>query len=140
MTGEHAGVSPAESEPPAGVPLMIYDGDCAFCREWIERWRTITGDRVAYLPYQHVATRHPEIPVARFREAVHLLEPDGRWSRGAEAVFRSLASVPGHRRWRWSYDHLPGFAWLAEAAYRVVARHRGFFARVSRMLFGPPDE
>jgi len=116
---------------------MIYDGECEFCREWIERWRRITGDRVAYLPFQQVAARHPEIPIERFRASVHLLEPDGRWSRGAEAVFRSLAWAPGHRGGRWAYDHVPGFGAVTEAAYRVVAAHRPFFHRVSRLLFGP---
>jgi hypothetical protein len=27
-------------------PLLVWDGDCDFCRRWIERWRRIAGDRV----------------------------------------------------------------------------------------------
>jgi len=46
----------------------------------------------------------------------------GRVTRGAEAVFRSLAGV-----WRWPlwlYEHLPGCAAFSEFTYRFVARHR----------------
>ena len=38
-------------------PLLIWDGDCDFCRKWVDRWRHVTRDRVDYAPYQEVAQR-----------------------------------------------------------------------------------
>ena len=32
--------------PPLARPLMIFDGDCEFCRAWIARWRQYTGTAV----------------------------------------------------------------------------------------------
>lgn len=121
------------TEPRADVsaPLLIYDGDCAFCRRWIARWRKITGDRVAYAPYQEVADQFPEIPRERFHESVHLIERDGRWSRGAEAVFRSLSHAPGYGVWLWLYRHFPGFAVTSEWGYRLVARSRPALMRLT---------
>ena len=29
-------------------PILVYDGDCSFCRLWIGRWRDLTADRVRY--------------------------------------------------------------------------------------------
>ncbi|WP_394826955.1 lipase maturation factor family protein [Pendulispora albinea] len=36
-------------------PLVVYDGDCGFCKRWIARFRLRTGTAVDYLPYQEVA-------------------------------------------------------------------------------------
>src|SRR4051794_17966568 len=69
-------------------PLLVFDGDCAFCRQWVSRWRGMTGDRVEYRPYQEVVDRLPTIGRERFERAAWLIEPDGRTSRGAAAVFR----------------------------------------------------
>ena len=69
-------------------PLMIYDGDCGFCREWIARWRRLTGGRVDYATAREAAARFAEIPREEFDRAVQLVEPDGRVSSGAEAAFR----------------------------------------------------
>jgi len=128
--------------PPA--PLLVWDGDCAFCRAWIARWRRATGDRVHYATYQEVAARFPEIPVERFRRAVHLIEPDGRVSSGAEAVYGSLALAP---RGGWAlalYRGFPPFAWASEAAYRRIADHRPAFTRLTGWIWGehvvPPGE
>jgi lipase maturation factor 1 len=125
-------------------PLLVYDGECDFCRVWLERWRRATGDRVAYAPYQEAADLVPEIPRARFAEAIHLLESGGRWSRGAEAVFRSLSYAPG-RGWALAlYRHLPGFAPVAEALYRLIARHRPAALKLTRAVWGehvvPPGD
>ena len=75
-------------------PVLVYDGTCDFCERWIERWRRVTGDRVRYAPFQEIASSVPDVPPTAFAQAVHLLEPDGRRSRGAEAVFRALAYAP----------------------------------------------
>ena len=106
-------------------PILIYDGDCGFCRRWIERWRRITGDLVEYAPYQEVAPRFPEISEEEFKSAVQLVEPDGKIYRAAEAVFRSLGVVRSCRWLLWIYSNFPGARWSAEAFYRFVANHRG---------------
>lgn len=105
-------------------PLMIYDGECGFCLEWIARWERLTRGAVAYAPYQQVMHEHPEIRPEEFRHAVQLVEPGGRRSQGAEAVFRSLAHARRQRAWLWLYQRVPPFAALAEWGYRQVARHR----------------
>ena len=114
-----------ESQAPPGPPLLIWDGECGFCRRWIGRWRKVTGDRVTYEPYQSAAARFPQIPRERFAAAVHLIESDGQVSSGAEAAFRSLAYAPGHGAWFTLYRRLPLFAALSEAGYRAVASRRG---------------
>ena len=91
-------------------PVVVFDGDCGFCRQWIARWRQTLGERVEFVPYQEAAPRFPDVPQPAFRAAVHLIESDGRVSRGAEAVFRMLAYAP-HRSWPLRlYRRLPGFA------------------------------
>ena len=113
---------------------MIYDGDCGFCGRWIQRWKRTTADRVEYLPFQDpsIAARFPELPREAFERSVHLVEPDGRVYRGAEAVFRSLAS-PSKFAWLlWTYEKIPGVAPLAEWGYRRVASNRVFLSAVSK--------
>jgi predicted DCC family thiol-disulfide oxidoreductase YuxK len=118
------------------LPLVIYDGDCGFCRLWLARWQQIIGDRAEYAPYQQVAAEFPEIPIDNFRKAVHLIEPDGAIYSGAAAVFRLLRLAPG-KGWMWGlYEHVPGFAAVSAATYRFVAAHRPFFFRVTKLLWG----
>jgi predicted DCC family thiol-disulfide oxidoreductase YuxK len=109
------------SEP----PLLIYDGDCQFCMRWIARWRRWTGERVRYEASQAVAQDYPQIPAARFRESVVLVEHGGRISYGAEAVARSLAVRAAGRALLVLYLYMPGARAVAEHAYRWVARRRG---------------
>ena len=115
-------------------PVLVFDGDCGFCRLWIERWRLATGDKVEYEPYQTAAARHKEVPPEAFTQAVHFFEK-GRVTRGAEAVFRSLSYAPGFA-WLPRVYGLPGFSAVAEACYRVVAERRPLFSRLSRLLYG----
>lgn len=112
------------------LPLLVYDGECDFCRFWIDRWRPLTGDRVEYAPFQEVAGRFPEIPRERFEKAVQLILPGGQVCGGAQAVFRLFTYVPGAGRWYWMYEKIPGFSSLSEWLYRLVAKHRNFFSRL----------
>src|SRR5215472_8409109 len=87
---------------PPPKPLLIYDGDCDFCKLWIARWEEETRDLVEYQPLQEAADRFAEIPREEFERAVKLVEPDGSVYTGAEAVFRSLG-IGGRALNRWSY-------------------------------------
>jgi len=125
-------------------PLLVYDGDCGFCRAWIERWRARTGEAVEYRPYQEIASEFPEIPRSRFGEAVQLREPDGTWSSGARAVFRTLSYARGGSRAWTAYRRVPLVAPVSELVYRFVAGHRPALAKVTSLVWGrhvvPPGE
>ncbi len=116
-------------------PVLVFDGDCGFCRRWVWRWKALTGDAVEYAPYQSAAARFPRISEQRFAGAVHLIEPGGQSYSGAEAVFRLLASAG--RRWPlWAYRRVPGAARASEAFYALVARQRPLFSRLTQILWG----
>jgi len=123
------------SNPPP-KPLMIWDGDCHFCKRWIERWREVTAGKVDYATYQEAAARFPEIPVEQFQRAVAFIEPDGGAFFAAEAVYRSLRYRSSRKWLAWSYDHIPGFAGISETAYKFIARHRSLGSTFTRLLWG----
>jgi predicted DCC family thiol-disulfide oxidoreductase YuxK len=123
----------------ASKPVLLYDGDCGFCRLWVERWRRDCGGRAEFLPSQGARGRFPALAPEDLTEAVHLVEPGGRTSRGAEAVFRVLALQGGARRaWLALYEAVPLFRAASEAAYRLVARRRPLFSRLTKLLWGSP--
>jgi predicted DCC family thiol-disulfide oxidoreductase YuxK len=117
-------------------PLLIYDGDCGFCNYWVRYWRQLTGDRVAYAPYQEVAEQYPEIPIAAFENAIQYIAPDGKIATSAEASFLTLSHARGKGFWLALYRKLPGFAGISERAYAFIAAHRPAFHRLSRWLWG----
>jgi predicted DCC family thiol-disulfide oxidoreductase YuxK len=122
--------------PPSNVPLLVFDGDCIFCRIWIGFWQRLTGNRVAYAPYQEVAAQFPQVPPENFKRAVQLILPDGEMLSAAHAVLRSLADVPDYAWMLWAYHHVPGFATIAEWLYRRIAAHRSLFYHVTVFLWG----
>jgi predicted DCC family thiol-disulfide oxidoreductase YuxK len=131
-------VPPLRVAAPPERPLMIFDGTCGFCRRWIGRWQEETGGAVDYRPSQadEVAAAFPEIPRERYVEAVQLIEPDGRVSAGAEAVFRVL-DRGGSSHWPLrAYERIPFVAPIAERAYRFVAERRNLTDRVTTWLWG----
>ncbi len=123
---------------PPGKPLLVFDGDCGFCRRWIARWQSATGDAVDYLPFQDetIGVRFPEIPRQSFERAVQLILPDGSVLSAARAVLRALA-LGGAARWLlWCYEEFPSFAGLAEWGYKQVAAHRSFLSTLDRLFVG----
>lgn len=117
-------------------PLLIFDGECGFCRFWVYRLRFLTQDRMDYAPYQDVSHQFPQIPIASFQKAVQLVTPDGPVYQAAEAAFQAMAVAPSLGWALWLYTHVPGFGRLAEAVYRFIAAHRPLFARLTYLLWG----
>ncbi len=115
-------------------PTLLYDGDCYFCRSWVNRWKKISGAAVEFRAYQEARHLFPEIPTEELKIAVQLIDSQGRCS-GAEAVFRTLAY--GKTAWPlFLYQKLPFFKTLCEGIYRLIASHRGFFSKLTRLLWG----
>jgi predicted DCC family thiol-disulfide oxidoreductase YuxK len=121
---------------PPQRPLVIYDGDCGFCKFWIRKWANKTEGRVDYVISQDptIPKRFPEIPRQEMDRAVQLIESDGAVYSGAEASFRAIGFNPAHRRWQGLYDRFSWFAWGSETAYRIIAGNRSFFSRLTRIF------
>jgi predicted DCC family thiol-disulfide oxidoreductase YuxK len=135
-------VSAIDPSQPAAArrPLLVYDGDCGFCKYSVRYWQKLTADRVDYRPYQDVATQYPEIPIAEFRRAVQYITPDGHRASAAEASFLTLSHAPGRGVWLVLYRRLPGFAPISELTYKFIAAHREAAYRVSVPLWGKNPE
>lgn len=119
-------------------PLLAYDKDCGFCRRFVSRWQRVVGDKVDFRPSVEVADAFPGITAADFAKSVYLVEPDGKITRSAEAVFRALSYAPGHGLPRTLHQHVPPFRWSSEQLYAFVSRHRQLASRVTRPFF--PEE
>ncbi len=121
-------------------PLMVYDGDCGFCRRWIGRWKKVTAEAVDYEPYQTAAGRFPQTPEAEFKRAVYLFEPGGRVTHGAEAVFRSL-STNRFLKWLPAFcAKVPVFLSVSEKIYQWVAQNRSLLSRSGSCGLSQADE
>lgn len=94
-------------------PVFHYDGNCAFCRAWVKRWKKATGGAVEYRPFAEGEKR----PTSEFVGA------DGIVSRGSEGVFRLLATTT-RGRLLWCYRRVPLFAPLSELVYRLASSCR----------------
>jgi predicted DCC family thiol-disulfide oxidoreductase YuxK len=107
-------------------PLLIYDGKCGFCKIWLDYWRKLTGDGVAYAASQDVGGQYPHISKEEFSKAVQLVRVDGSVASGARAVFETLGYesfyTPLAPVWEWGYG--------------IIARHRDFFYHLTKWTFG----
>jgi len=116
---------------------MIFDGECGFCRFWIDRWRRKSGERIEYVASQQpeVRKRFPEIPQSAYDTSVQYVETDGIFYHGAEAVLRSRAVF--NKTWLlWIYYHAPGARFIFESLYSFVASHRTGISKLNGLVFG----
>jgi predicted DCC family thiol-disulfide oxidoreductase YuxK len=106
------------------TPLLVFDGDCAFCTTWVRRLERWLPDVPEAQPWQWVD--HESLGLSR-HDVTHYfwLLVDDRRFRGhvaAAALLRSQRSAG----WRF-LGHLlvtPPFSWAAAVAYLLIARFR----------------
>lgn len=127
--------------PPRDKPLMIWDGECGFCRYWISRWKKITGEKVDYKPYQEVASGIIDIDIIHFKRASRLIETDGTIYSGPRSAFRTFTYGS---RWafldRW-YVERKWFTRLSDWLYDKVAKNRNLLFRLTKAFYGSnPDQ
>lgn len=105
-------------------PMLIYDGDCAFCRRCVDVAARMLPAPVRCEPYQVVDLAAVGLTAGQAREAAWWVgaETPRRGHRAIAAVLRSQPS-PGWRAVGLLLDH-PPVAWLAACVYLLVARFR----------------
>lgn len=112
--------------PPAPRSTLLHDGACALCARLVSTVRAWDRDgRIECLAYQDasVAARFPALAPADLARELHLVEPDGRVTRGPAAVERLLRLLP-HGRPLALLFHLPFAGAVAARVYAAVARNR----------------
>ncbi|MCG3178156.1 MAG: hypothetical protein BIFFINMI_00479 [Phycisphaerae bacterium] len=115
----------------AGRPVVVYDGDCAFCRGQVDRMRRRDpGGIFEYVPrcQERLEERFRQIVEGDFNSGMRLIEPDGRVYVAADAVFHIARRLRGWRRLAWLY-RVPLLHALFRWGYALVAKNRHRLAR-----------
>ncbi len=116
--------------------VLLYDGTCRICQEWVDYWRKLTGDKVNYRPFQEVADGYPDIAVEDLEAAIHLVESDGTVCKGARATYSLYQDIHPQSILLLLYRFLPGFGFFSELCYRFFSTHRGVLAFFTHLFWG----
>ncbi|MEY9873405.1 putative DCC family thiol-disulfide oxidoreductase YuxK [Streptacidiphilus sp. MAP12-33] len=115
-----------------GTPLLVFDGDCAFCTSTVRFGERLLGtDGWAAVPFQFAEMdtlaefTAGAVSRERAEREVLWITPTGTVYGGADAVAKVLLR---QRRLPWNVlgaaMRLPGVHALAEAVYRLVSANR----------------
>ncbi|TFC61876.1 DUF393 domain-containing protein [Cryobacterium sp. TMT2-15-1] len=109
---------------PVRPPLLIYDGDCAFCTTSVNTMRRLITGMPTSSPYQWTDLASYALTTKEAQSRVWLVVDDHRFG-GAAAVAALLRHQPNAllRVLGW-LGTVPPWSWAAEVGYRLVARYR----------------
>ncbi len=115
----------------AQLPVVVYDGECAFCRRQIARIRRYDRHgRFECVPRQTpgLTDRFPALGQGGFDTGMRLIVPDGRIYVGADSVYQISRQLAVFRWFAWLY-RVPGVHVLARAVYGWIAARRRSLGR-----------
>jgi len=126
---------------PKAKPVLIWDGECGFCKFWVIRLKQRTKDNITYRTYQEAAKRFPDIPLREFRRASRLIEKDGRVYSGPDSLYRSLDHADTNSlSWHRWYQKHAWFTKLSDQGYNYMAKNRPFMFKLTKTFFGERPE
>lgn len=104
-------------------PVLLYDGDCAFCTKCAYALERI-GPDAEIVPWQFTDLAELGITEEQAADAVQWVQIDGTVRSGHEAIAAVL--IAAERIWKiiGRLLLLPGISWIAAKAYRLVAQNR----------------
>jgi len=106
-------------------PLLVFDGECGFCRRLAIKWHEKTGEQIDFTPYSEIGDNHQQISIEEFKKEIKLIYPEGRIYGGAAAVFRVIEhSGSPLRTLSRLYNYTRVFDPIWDWVYRFVARNR----------------
>ncbi len=121
--------------------MMVWDGECGFCKYWITRWKSKTADRIDYKTFQQVAVNYKDIPLKEFKKASRLIETEGDIYSGPDSAFRIFIYFEEKdTRWHRWYTQYNWFTGLSDHTYNFIAKNRGFMFTLSKICFGKNPE
>lgn len=122
--------------PPTDRPIMVWDGECGFCKYWTTRWEKFTGSEVEFKPYQIAKDDFPDIDVIHFKQASRFIDKDGRVYSGPHSAYKTLTHKTNLAFLNNWYENYSLFTRFSDNLYHLVASNRGFFFKLTKFLFG----
>jgi predicted DCC family thiol-disulfide oxidoreductase YuxK len=113
--------------------LVLFDGECAFCRRCIEFARGLDAHhRFDFQPSQ--TAQHPLLTPAlrkRCQDAVYVISTRGQVLGGGRACFFLLENASDNRLVKRLARLMRSFPLVipVEIGYKIVAKNRGFFSK-----------
>ena len=106
-------------------PVLVYDGDCAFCQTSVNLLKRI-GPDAEIVAWQLTDLDELGITEDQASDAVQWVPAGGPVRSGHEAVAEALVSAGGIWNGAGRLMLMPGISWVAAKAYRLIAdnRHR----------------
>ncbi|MFE6775788.1 thiol-disulfide oxidoreductase DCC family protein [Streptomyces sp. NPDC057702] len=105
-------------------PVLIYDGDCAFCTRCVTFAERRVRPRCEVLPSQFADLAGLGTTRARAEREVLWVTPSGAVYGGVRAIAKALLSAGGGWAPLGALLNLPPLRWVGHAVYRLVANHR----------------
>ncbi|MFC7386741.1 thiol-disulfide oxidoreductase DCC family protein [Sphaerisporangium rhizosphaerae] len=105
--------------------MLVYDGDCGFCRRCVDFGREHLPFMPETRPWQELDLAEHGLTLDEVTRSVQLLGPHGLRAEGARAVAVLLALQPrAVLRAAGMVMLAPPVSWTAEGVYRLIARYR----------------
>ena len=122
------------SASPPGTHVLVFDGDCGFCRATVEFIRRLARTDIALVPFSQVdqGSLLTSLNRSEFLASAHYITPDGREYHGGESITRALRLVPGGLIV--GMLHLWGLSWFRELGYALVASNRSLLSPLARLF------
>jgi predicted DCC family thiol-disulfide oxidoreductase YuxK len=104
-------------------PVLLYDGDCEFCRRCVRVLETI-GPNAEIVAWQSTDVAKLRITEEQATDAVQWVQIDGTVRSGHEAIAETLNTAGRIGKIIGHMILLPGISWMAAKVYRLVADNR----------------
>ena len=104
-------------------PVLVFDGDCAFCTKCAQALERI-GPDAEIVAWQLTDLDELGMTAEQASDAVQWVGVDGTIRSGHEAIAAVLSAAGLPWKLLGRVIQLPGISWLAAKAYRLVANNR----------------
>ena len=116
-------------------PVLVYDGDCAFCTFWIQRWQKLAGYRIQFRPFQDMEVDYSEVSEQQFKSSIWFFSTRGNYYSAARALLMTVDHRHFGKTLLWLMNNIPGVNKLFDGIYYFMSHHRGFFWRLTKLMF-----
>ena len=73
-------------------PIMVWDGECEFCRLCADRFKSAGTDKVEFIPFQDLHSKYPKAPNLDYKKSVVLFSKNS-FQTGAAAVYSYYSEI-----------------------------------------------